>query len=549
MALAPADFYAYSRATGTPYPEDPEERAALAPQVAAFRRSQLQPSQEQSNLPGILGAAALGLGALAGGAVLARRFAGKKPTPAVALTAEGAQNVQNIGTMARQAANEAAVIQARAERPQGIQQVDLSAVNKLLNDKSLLAAVEAQEAVESLTPQQLSEFRGAESRARNEYRGAITAIGDEIIAQERAAAKIPVVNQTLGALGSGEDQVTGRILRGVQRNEDLDSSVVNAIAKQTGNAEVAASLTPDGVPKDQLELNQPYTAQELVDVAKQEMLSRRQSLVQAGMRPGTVRFERALAQPFRTSQNAVVTGTAPVSLALPAGAIRQTVESVGAAEPLIEKTVLNIGPQAVLTSTAAGTAIRGASPSYYEALPKQELRQLYGAADPLVPGAPDELVPDLPASLRIRGGVAPDVEPELLSKQEIQYSVLDRPQVAGPAGGSAGIGIYGIEPGFVPGAVTKATGEYSEASSRKPSYVPGWLQRKQGRSGFENLNSAQLATAAENAKAPKIQAALENEMAKRETAKQSMEVSEIMRRARIEGRDPQMVLRQRGFNV
>jgi hypothetical protein len=549
MALAPADFYAYSQATGTPYPEDPEERAALAPQVAAFRRSQLQPAQEQSNLPGILGAAALGLGALAGGAVLARRFAGKKPTSTVGLTAEGAQNVQNIGTMARQAANEAAVIQARAERPQGIQQVDLSAVNKLLNDKSLLAAVEAQEAVESLTPQQLSEFRGAESRARNEYRGAITAIGDEIIAQERAAAKIPVVNQTLGALESGEDQVTGRILRGVQRNEDLDSSVVNAVAKQTGNAEVAASLTPDGVPKDQLELNQPYTAQELVEVAKQEMLSRRQSLVQAGMRPGTVRFERALAQPFRTSQNAVVTGTAPVGLALPAGAIRQTVESVGAGEPLIETAVLNIGPQAVLTSTAAGTAIRGASPSYYEALPKQELRQLYGAADPLVPGAPDELVPDLPASLRIRGGVAPDVEPELLSKQEIQYSVLDRPQVAGPAGGSAGIGIYGIEPGFVPGAVTKSTGEYSEASSRKPSYVPGWLQRKAGRTGFENLNTAQLATAAENAKAPKIQAALENEMAKRETAKQSMEVSEVMRRARIEGRDPQMVLRQRGFNV
>lgn len=549
MALAPADFYAYSRATGVPVPESPEERAALAPEVLAFRRSQMQAPKQESNLPNILGAAALGLGALVGGAALAKRFAGKKPVPTAALTAEGTQNVQNLGMMGRQAANEAAVIQARAERPQGIQQVDLSAVNKLLNDRSLLAAVEAQEAVESLTPQQLSEFRGAESRARNEYRGAITAIGDEIIAQERAAAKLPIVSQTLGALESGEDQVTGRILRGVQRNEDLDASVVNAVAKKTGNVEVAASLTPDGVPKDQLELNQPYTAQELVDLAKQEMMSRRQSLEQAGMRPGTVRFERALAQPFRTSQGAVVTGTAPVGLALPAGPIRQTVESVGAGEPLIEKTVLNIGPQAVLTSTAAGTAIRGASPSYYEALPKQELRQLYGSADPLVPGAPDELVPDLPAALRIRGGVAPDVEPELLSKQEIQYSVLDRPQVPGPAGGSAGIGIYGIESGYVPGAVTKSTGEYSEASSRKPSYVPGWLQKKEGRSGFENLSTAQLATAAENAKAPRIQAALENEMAKRETAKQSMEVSEVMRRARIEGRDPQMVLRQRGFNV
>ena len=199
----------------------------------------------------------------------------------------------------------------------------------------MLAAVEAQEAVESLTPQQLSEFRGAESRARNEYRGAITAIGDEIIAQERAAAKLPVLTQTLSALESGEDQVTGRILRGVQRNEDLDSSVVNAVFKQTGSAEVAASLTPDGIPKDQLELNQPYTAQEMVDLAKQEMLSRRQSLEQAGMRPGTVRFARALAPPFCTSQSAVVTGTAPVGLAFTAGPIRQTVESVCACEPLI----------------------------------------------------------------------------------------------------------------------------------------------------------------------------------------------------------------------
>ena len=549
MALAPADFYAYSRATGVPVPETPEERAALAPAVLEFRRSQTQAPKEESNLPGILGAVA-GVGALAGlGALAARRIGARRASAAPSLTREGTESVQNLGTMARQAANEAAIREARQQRPQGVVQTDLSVINNLLQDKSLLAAVEAQEAVESLTPQGLKEFRGAESRARNEYRSAITQIGDEIIAQERASAQLPVISQALGALESGEDQITGRVLRGVQRNEDLDSSQVNQLAKQTGNAEVAASLTPDGVPKDQLELNQPYTAQEMVDLAKQEMLTRRQSLEQAGLRPGTVRFERALAQPMRTSQSTLVTGTGPVELALPAGPIRQTVQAVTSSEPLIERSVLNVGPQAVVTSTAAGTAIRGASPSYYEALPKQELRQLYGAADPLVPGAPDELVPDLPASLRIRGGVAPDVEPELLSKQEIQYSVLDRPQVAGPAGGSSGIGIYGIEPGFVPGAVTKSTGEYSEASSRKPSYVPGWLQRKEGRTGFENLSSAQLATAAESAKAPRIQAALENELGKRETAKQSMEVSEVLRRARIEGRDPQMLLRQRGFNV
>jgi len=553
MALSPADFVAYSNATGTPYPESPEERAALAPQVRAFRQGQLQSTSEGPNIANILGGAALGLGALAGGAALARRF-GRVPTQAAAskaasLTTEG---IQNVGTIGRQQRAEQIVRQARQERPQGVVQADLSAIDKLLNDRSLLAAVEAEEAVASLTPQGLSEFRGAESRARNQYRGLITDIGDEIIAQERASAQVPqasTVYQTIGALESGEDQVTGRIMRSVQRNEDLDLATVNQTTRQTGSAEVATSLTPDGVPVDQVELNQPYTAQELVDIAKQEMISRRQSLEAAGLRPGTVRFERALAQPFRTSQGTQVTGTGAVDLALPAGPVRQTVASVEASEPVIEKSVLNIGPQAVVTSTAAGTAIRGASPSYHEALPKQELRQLYGSADPMVPGAPDELVPDLPASLRIRGGVAPDVEPQFLSKQEIQYSVLDRPEVPGPAGGSAGIGIYGVEPGYVPGAMTKSTGEYSEASSRKPTYVPGWLQKKQGRSGFENLSSEQLATAAEKAQGPRIQAALESELNKRNVAKESMEVSEVLRRARIEGRDPQALLRQRGFNV
>jgi hypothetical protein len=77
MALAPADFYAYSRATGVPVPEDPEERAALAPEVLEFRRNQLRAPQEESNLPGILGTAALGLSALGAGAYGLTRLAGR----------------------------------------------------------------------------------------------------------------------------------------------------------------------------------------------------------------------------------------------------------------------------------------------------------------------------------------------------------------------------------------------------------------------------------------------------------------------------------------
>ncbi len=81
MALSPADFAAYSRATGTPYPEDPEERAELAPEVLEFRRNQLRGQQEESNLPGILGAAAAGLGVL-GAAVLGRNFYKARKAPA-----------------------------------------------------------------------------------------------------------------------------------------------------------------------------------------------------------------------------------------------------------------------------------------------------------------------------------------------------------------------------------------------------------------------------------------------------------------------------------
>ena len=79
MALAPADFYAYSRATGVPVPEDPEERAQMAPEVVEFRRNQLRKPQEESPLPGILGAAVAGLGVLGAGYAGMRRFGRQAP--------------------------------------------------------------------------------------------------------------------------------------------------------------------------------------------------------------------------------------------------------------------------------------------------------------------------------------------------------------------------------------------------------------------------------------------------------------------------------------
>ena len=69
MAVSPADFYAYSRATGVQIPDDPYERAQLVPEVKAFRQNQLRaPQQEQPKGPDPL-SVGLGIGlALAGGA-------------------------------------------------------------------------------------------------------------------------------------------------------------------------------------------------------------------------------------------------------------------------------------------------------------------------------------------------------------------------------------------------------------------------------------------------------------------------------------------------
>jgi hypothetical protein len=76
MALSPADFYAYSRATGAPYPEDAEERAEMTPEVLEFRRNQLRAPDQGPNLLETLGLGALVAGGLAGVGFGAKRFLG-----------------------------------------------------------------------------------------------------------------------------------------------------------------------------------------------------------------------------------------------------------------------------------------------------------------------------------------------------------------------------------------------------------------------------------------------------------------------------------------
>ena len=174
-------------------------------------------------------------------------------------------------------------------------------------------------------------------------------------------------------------------------------------------------------------------------------------------------------------------------------------------------------------------------------------RQLFGTPDVLVRGAPDELGLDLPGGMRITGGLVPDAPPEQLSKQEIVYSILDRPSTEGPAGGSAGIGLYDVERGYVPGAVSKVTGQYSAAASRKPTDVPSFIL-KQERTPFTGVSNEGLRLAQERSTKSGANA-IEQELQRRQRNTESVVGSEILRRARIEGRDSQMILKQMGIGI
>lgn len=119
MVLAPADFYAYSRATGVPVPEDPEERAQMAPEVLAFRRNQLVAPREESNLLQNLGLAAAGVGAAGLGFLGARRLLRRQPASPEGLVSKRQPSNEAVREIAN--FNKETPVQPSKEPPVGVQ--------------------------------------------------------------------------------------------------------------------------------------------------------------------------------------------------------------------------------------------------------------------------------------------------------------------------------------------------------------------------------------------------------------------------------------------
>ena len=569
MALSPADFYAYSRATGVPVPEDPYEKAELAPQVLEFRRNQLKAPQQESNIVQTLGVTALGTAAAIGAGLAGRRFLGRgarAATTAARPTSRGITvgdlkayaegPVSKVAATARPAAKPLADPWGQETVPPSIRPAATinpsipapgTTANALEIDPTDRLIAEFQQ-MRSAQTQDLSE-RMERGYVRQLYKTADQLMdelqGESLTAVQQSTTPLQSV-QVNNAFESGANQVAGRVERREGRDPRYDPTQ-EALLNEMADADQEWMMRqgePDVSPALQVEQPRSLTSQELADIARDEMIARRQTLQERGLRPGTSRFERALAADWASKPN-LLPGSEKFNqnISLPS-TIRKAVDAASIqevpAEEYIpgltglppERTLINIGPDAQIERTAAGTAIRGASSTLNEALPKRSLRQLLG----------EEMGPDIPGSQRVRGAMAEDIPESQLSKQEITYSFLNQAQEPEIPGGSAGIGVYGIEPGYVPGAMSKATGEYSAAASRKPTYVPKWLEKREA-TPFAGLGAQHLQNALAKANKGGTRA-ITNEINRRQVNREGVAISEAFRRARIEGRDPQEFLNQ-----
>jgi hypothetical protein len=229
MAVSPADFYAYSRATGVQIPDDPYERAELVPEVRAFRQNQLRaPQQEQSKGPDPL-SVGLGVGlALAGG--LAGGLGIRKLLRGPAKSATAGVRQVNLGDMAGDIAT------ASRFRPR--------AANESVPTPSVAPTVVTPKVdSQDFTPRGYLEKTGAVAPAED-----LTSIQQQDLPQ--------VIDQKINAVESAEDQVTGRMKTQLQRNEGLDMGQVEALEDSEPINRVAAQL-PDGIPADQTKIKKP----------------------------------------------------------------------------------------------------------------------------------------------------------------------------------------------------------------------------------------------------------------------------------------------------
>jgi hypothetical protein len=228
MALSPADFYAYSRATGAPVPEDPRERAEMAPEVLEFRRNQLRaPQQEEEggfNLTNLLGIGAAAAG-LAGGTFGLVRALRKEPakTAAAPLPKGYGASVENFVSEEGRSSKENLAKQGFA---QVSTDVAPSSVPPAPQTPTQAPAAPKQNKVDFVSKYILSKLAGKKEesqltpRSYAESTGALQTPEDLTSLQQEIGSQVP--EQAIDALDSGVGQEEHRIDVKIQRHTGYD---------------------------------------------------------------------------------------------------------------------------------------------------------------------------------------------------------------------------------------------------------------------------------------------------------------------------------------
>lgn len=217
-------------------------------------------------------------------------------------------------------------------------------------------------------------------------------------------------------------------------------------------------------------------------------------------------------------------------------------------KPFEQRSIPNVDPETneALIKSPAGKAIKGRAPSYYEVPPKEQVREL--------PGPFKEEVPDRRTATR--GGFGAALQ-KSIEEEGVQPAKM-------PEGGFAGVGIYGEDLKYVPGPagtqagkkptdlpVSRTTGEeFNPLTQRERSGLKDMsnqgLKNIVARGTYKSGKVSGPAKAAQtelNIRANYTSPDFDPKKVSSTDVKTSLEASEEMRRARIEGRNPQEALK------
>ena len=324
MPLSPADFYAYSQATGAPVADTPEKRAQQAPQVLAFRQQQLQAPKQGPGLLDVLGKTALLAGVAAGGYGIARALRNRGIEQGVQeavvhdVTNAAEENVRRAaayqGTPPSRVATTAPSAPAGTiasptpgtQKPNfGVQLVNIQNVTADPWHSDSIAHSIANEAAQGqnrpTTPLLPPASRPSSYDQLKNYTYATGRIAPaETLVDQQHAILGNTINQSINAITSAEDQVTGRMKHLLQQDPHMDMSQVELMEEMAEHSRIQGMEQDEPIHQVAQALGRSTTTQQDEvtgpEAAAQHFAQQRLQLASQGIKG--LRAEKALAQPY-----------------------------------------------------------------------------------------------------------------------------------------------------------------------------------------------------------------------------------------------------------